>query len=122
MFFIFGISPRVKEVGERTPVKVHSCGAFGGYQLYEQKTSLSLFFLPVFSWNKTYLAESTCCHRRYRVDPEAAKEYLAGRASGIPESALEPLGVYRDEKICPNCGKIMDIDDSYCSNCGTPLD
>ena len=81
MFFIFGIAPRTKKIGERTPVEVHECGSFGGYQLYEQKTSLSLFFLPVFSWGRKYLLESSCCHRWYEVEVDTAKDYLEGRIS-----------------------------------------
>ena len=122
MFFILGISPKTKAVGERTPIQVHECGKFGGYQLYEQSTTLTLFFIPIFSWNKKYLAESTCCHQWYEVEENEAKAVIKGERTQLDESCLKPLFHESGQKRCPYCHHLVKEEDYYCSHCGKPLE
>ena len=51
--------------------KVHRCrycDDIGSYNIVYTCQVLTLFFIPVWRWNKTYFVETTCCHKQFIFD------------------------------------------------------
>lgn len=55
MFFIFGITSKRDDLdfGETRICSV--CGRYGRYNVFVEYNALSLFFIPVFKWEKSIL-------------------------------------------------------------------
>lgn len=76
MFFIMGISQKMKELGFSSPIECPGCGRYSSFLVFMTYTYLSLFFIPIFRWNKRYFVRSLCCGRVYEVDRENAMRIL----------------------------------------------
>lgn len=72
MFFIAGINPKIKHAGGVTGT-CPACGQTGKLFVVKQYQSLSLFFLPVFSFGKEYLATCGKCASVMELTGEAGK-------------------------------------------------
>lgn len=122
MFFIFGIAPKIVPLNYIGDLQVHTCGKFGRYEVFRQQTTLSIFFIPIFSWKKEYFVKSTCCERTYQLSQEIGRKIEAVENPIITEDMLTPL--FRDSGYitCPHCGYLCDPEFTYCPSCGKPLD
>lgn len=78
MLFIFGITQGIKELGSGALVICQKCGSYCRYAVFMTYNCLSLFFVPVFKWNKRYFVRSSCCSTVYGVDKELAYAVLDG--------------------------------------------
>ena len=59
MIFIGGITQKTKELLYQAAAMVCGrCGRYGRYQVYMTYMCLSLFFIPVFKWNRRYYAKT----------------------------------------------------------------
>ena len=67
MFLMLGITTKEEPINYNRVHNCH-CGDKGSYDIYLTYNVLTLFFIPVWKWNKTYIAESTCCRIRYILD------------------------------------------------------
>ena len=119
MFFIFGINSERKEIGSLGPVICGVCGSYGRYQVYVTYMCLSLFFIPVFKWNRQYYVEMECCGTLFMLNEEKGRQIAAGKDVIILQSDLTPVGVA--DKRCPQCGTIVDRSFEYCPRCGRKL-
>ena len=81
---------------------------------------LSLFFLPVFKWNKQYYVQMSCCNTLYALDPVIGKRIARGEDIEIlPEHLTEVQTGWRSRyKRCGNCGFETQEDYEYCPKCG----
>lgn len=127
MFFIIGISDGRKDFHFSQMMICNGCGQYGRYMVYMTYTALSLFFIPVFKWNRQYFVQTSCCGRIYRLDPEVGKRIARGEEPEIRPEDLEPVsggwqgGWQRRRKSCMNCGFTTDEDYEYCPKCGRRL-
>lgn len=79
MLFIAGITQGTKELLYQASTFVCSrCGRYGRYQVYMTYMCLSLFFIPIFKWNKKYYAKTTCCRTVYELDQEVGRRLEKG--------------------------------------------
>ena len=60
MFFMMGITPGEKQLNYDQMIICNQCGSYGRYQVWMTWTCLSLFFIPVFKWNKHFYVRTTC--------------------------------------------------------------
>ena len=120
MFFIMGITQGRKEFNFNQMVICNHCGSYGRYQVYMTYMCLSLFFLPVFKWNKQYYVQMSCCHTLYALDPVIGKRIDRGEDIEIlPEHLTEVQTGWRSRyKRCGNCGFETQEDYEYCPKCG----
>lgn len=74
MFLIWGINEKTKVLDYEAGVSVHQdCGQYARIQILMVYTYFSLFFIPLFRWNKRYYARYHCCKRMYELNKELGK-------------------------------------------------
>ncbi|MGI6539095.1 MAG: zinc ribbon domain-containing protein [Caldicoprobacterales bacterium] len=124
MIFIFGISDGHKELDHHQPIICDRCGRYGKYMVFVEYMFFSLFFIPVFKWNKTYYAKASCCGTIYKIDNETGKAIEKGQNVTIRRENLHD--VYRGQhmvlKKCSQCGYTTNEDFQYCPKCAHSLD
>ena len=102
-FFIGGIQPKTILI-DKQPRSCHACGNFEVY-LKRVDHYLSLFFIPLFPVKRgtPFLICENCKtifdERGYRMDAEQAMR----------------------KNRCPNCGRSIDPDFTFCPYCGKAL-
>ncbi|MDO5539331.1 MAG: zinc ribbon domain-containing protein [Eubacteriales bacterium] len=125
MFFMLGITEGRKNLDYNQVFVCNICGAYGRYVVYVTYTVLSLFFLPVFKWNRRYFVTTTCCNTTYQLNGDAGKRIEHGEQVEIRPEDLQKIsgGGYAQnkEKRCMNCGYATMEDFSYCPRCGQLL-
>ncbi len=130
MFFIFGINSGQKELSSDQLVICNICGGYGRYQVFMTYTSLSLFFIPVLKWGRSYYVKMSCCGSIYQLNADVGKHMAAGEKAEISQSDLTLVKSGRREqwnaltgkrRCCRNCGYETEEDFAYCPKCGGRL-
>ncbi|MDO4977282.1 MAG: zinc ribbon domain-containing protein [Eubacteriales bacterium] len=115
-----GITQGRKDLNYNELVICEECGSYGRYQVYMTYMCLSLFFIPVFKWNKKYYVQNSCCNTVYELDPEVGKQIQWGEHVEIRPQNLNK--VYQGNRIsykrCNNCGYATEEDFEFCPKCG----
>lgn len=118
-FFVAGVNEGEKKLEYNQHVLCKECNRQGRLELYMRSKNLTLFFLPVFRWGKTYIARTTCCNTVYHIDKEVVDKLKRGEINTIPDEALKKGFV--TEKHCRGCGFVSPPDFEYCPKCGSRL-
>lgn len=122
MFFIFGISTKEKEIDFTQTTICPSCSSYGRLEVFMTYTYFSLFFIPIFKWNKKYYVRSICCNSVYTIDNDLGKAIERGERTTIDKSDLYPINTnYNKSPICPNCNYSINESFRYCPNCGRKI-
>lgn len=122
MFFIGGISNREKKLNYFQNIVCSKCGSFGRIEVYMTYMCFSLFFIPIFKWNKKYFVKYTCCENIYTLDCKLGTEIDKGKNVLISENDLQPLNHNQSiVNICSNCGYVGNKNFQYCPKCGQKL-
>lgn len=127
MFFIIGISQSQKKLNFIQTIVCSRCGQFGRYEIFMTYTFFSLFFIPIFKWNRNFFVKTSCCNTTYTIDPSLGKRILKGEQVILNDSDLHPYGTANSYNgnnrlnRCPNCGYETSYDFQYCPKCGTKL-
>lgn len=121
MFFIAGVSSKQKLLDFHQTIICPHCGSYGRYEVLMEYMYLSLFFIPLFKWNKRYYVKSTCCNTIYNISNELGERIARGESVTIKDEDLQLLhqGVYIHR--CNNCGYELIENYKFCPNCGTQL-
>lgn len=122
MFFIGGISNGEKKLDYVQSIICSRCGTFGKMEVYMTYMCFSLFFIPIFKWNKKYFVKNTCCNSVYILDNEIGVKINRGDNILISENDLQ-LANYNQPTVnkCSNCGYLVDENFQYCPKCGQKL-
>ena len=120
MFFIMGINQGRKDFEYNQMIICNNCGSYGRYQVFMTYMYLSLFFIPIFKWNKQYYVQSTCCNTVYALEPEIGKQIAEGENVDILPQHLTQVhaGYYSSYKRCNCCGFETQEDFEFCPKCG----
>lgn len=119
MFFIMGITEGQKQLDHVQTIICKNCGRYGRYEVIMTYTVLTLFFIPIFRWNRQYFVRSTCCNSLYRLDREVGKRIAGGEKVEICDRDLQPVSRGNDcWKRCSYCGFATTEDYEYCPKCG----
>ena len=131
MFFLLGINSDQKPIEYVKTILCNRCGKYGRYEVFMTYMSLSVFFLPIFKWNKQYYVRATCCNALYELDPVIGKNIQKGNNIDITEDDLTLVrsGSYNGWnytnneilKTCSHCGYETSEDFSFCPKCGERL-
>lgn len=120
MFIMMGINSQSKELNFNQMVICDGCGSYGRYIVYMTYTVFSLFFIPIFKWNKQYFVKMSCCDTIYQLNNNVGKEIEYGNNITIQQSDLTLLNKTKNT-YCPNCGYVLNNDFEYCPKCGIKL-
>lgn len=121
MFFIMGIDPRHKQLQYNNSVFIcDRCGQYGRYEVFMTYMCFSLFFIPIFKWNKQYFVRTTCCNAQYELDPNIGLAIARGNDVEIRPEHLRLVGgsAQSSYKRCSQCGFSTTEDFRYCPSCG----
>lgn len=126
MFFVGGISQGTKELVYQAIMFVcDRCGRYGRYQVFMTYSYLSLFFIPVFKWNRKYYAKSTCCGTIYEIHTEIGQRIAKGEEIQLRPEHLTLVADGHQEpewqtevKTCTGCGYETKENFAFCPKCG----
>lgn len=90
-FFIMGINTGRKDLDFHQMVVCSRCGRYSNYSVFMTYTVLSLFFIPVFRWNRKYYVTTGCCKTTWLLDPEVGKAIARGEKVNITPQDLSPV-------------------------------
>lgn len=121
MFFIMGISQAEKKLDLNQTIICRSCGKYGRFEVYMVYSYLSLFFIPVFKWNRRYYVRTTCCDTRATIDYQLGEQIRRGQSTYIPEDIIPDTWQGRSGRRCARCGFETEEDFQYCPKCGHEL-
>ena len=119
MFFVMGINDRREDIDFTQTVICDVCGSYGRYNVFMICSVLTLFFIPVFKWNKRYYVEMSCCHTLYELNSETAEALIYGEINEIrPEDLILIKQNNHSYKKCTYCGYETEEDFEFCPKCG----
>ncbi len=122
MFFIMGISSGEKKLDYVKTIVCSNCSKFGRFEIIMTYTCLSLFFIPILKWGRRFIVKTSCCGKRYELDPIVGKMIQKGQDRDIrPEDLTEVPGYGGFHRNCPACGYTLNADFTYCPKCGRHL-
>lgn len=121
MFLLMGMGEKEEQLPldqlEICPV----CGRYGRVQVFMRCRCLTLFFLPVFRWNRQYCVRMSCCSAAAPLSHEAGELVRRGEAQALRLNKLDfrrgPGGVER----CPGCGALVAPGYRFCPHCGRAI-
>lgn len=123
MFFIMGISQGRKDLDFIQTMVCKRCGRLGGVSVFMTYTYLSLFFIPIFKWNKQYYVETSCCHTPFSISKELGQDIARGERVELTHEDLTFVDLgYAYAPVCPDCGYRLDREHVYCPKCGRKID
>ena len=96
MFFMMGVTQEKKDLEHDQTMICDVCGSFGRYNVFVVYTVLTLFFLPVWKWNRHYYVEMSCCHSLYELNSETGRGIENGSVTAIDENGavqFEPFKI-----------------------------
>ena len=88
MFFFFGIMNDQKNLDFHQPMTCDVCGRMGQYQVFVTYMVLSIFFIPIFKWGRTYYVRTSCCGSLYQLRPEVGRAIERGENVAIQQTDL----------------------------------
>lgn len=88
MFFFFGIMNDQKDLNFHQPMTCTQCGRMGQYQVFVTYMVLSIFFIPIFKWGRTYYVRTSCCGSLYQLRPEVGRAIERGEQVTIQQTDL----------------------------------
>lgn len=138
MFFIFGIAPGRKVLNFQQTIICQNCGSYGRYEVMMTYMALSIFFFPIFRWNRQYYVKTSCCNATYQLDDTVGRRIARGEDVEIGPEDLTRIYQESDfqnrwsgsqeawqgedqENYCPNCGYTTREDYEFCPKCGRKL-
>lgn len=123
MFFMMGITDGREDLSFNQLITCAVCGKYGRFNVFMTYTVLSIFFIPVFKWNRHYYVQTSCCGTVYELDPEIGKMIAGGENVEILPDHLTQVSVGRGftaaYKRCRQCGYGTAEDFDFCPKCGT---
>lgn len=125
MFFIAGVYPKRKELDYYEPIMCSSCSKYGRYEAFMEYSVFSLFFIPLFKFNKRFYVRTTCCNNLYLLtNKEKGLMMERGKGHNVflkdEDLKLVQKGISY-HNVCPNCGYQTSEKNNYCPNCGKQL-
>ncbi len=121
MFFIMGVSQGRKKLQFDQLIVCGSCGRYGHLEVYMIYSYLSLFFIPIFKWGRSYCVRTTCCDTVVQIDNELGRKIERGEVTILPESIIPDTYRNSGKRRCCSCGFEAESDYQFCPKCGTKL-
>ena len=120
MFFIMTSGQKDKKLEFDQVVVCPNCGKYGHLNVYMVYSYFSLFFIPLFKWNKRYFAKMGCCNAVCELAQELGKQIEKEIVTSVDENILH-FQKYNRILECRYCGYKTEEDFDYCPKCGKKL-
>lgn len=121
MFFIMGISDGEKQLKFDQPMVCPCCSQSGCLQVTVEYMFFSLFFIPLFKWNKRYFVKTSCCSAVAELEKVLGRSIESGDAAALDLQALRFSRSFGGARRCAACGYETAEHFQYCPKCGHPL-
>lgn len=122
MFFIMGINQGKKKLDFDQLIVCGNCGRYGHLEVYLVYSCLSLFFIPIFKWGRSYYVRTSCCDKIVPIDDELGRRIERGQVDVLPEDIIpDTYGQRAGRKRCGSCGFETEEDYRFCPKCGREL-
>jgi len=120
MFFIVGVNPRLRPLGAANGVCPACKNEGGQLHIVKQHQSLSVFFLPLFSFGSDYIATCGSCASVMSLEGKTGKRLEKDPSMPIPPGDLQ---VVKNNNLprCRGCGRRASFGYSFCPGCGGGL-
>ena len=118
MFFIFGTGNGQKQLEFKQVAHCSCCGQYGHIKVFMKYTYFSLFFIPLFKWNKKYYVKMSCCGSTCELPKKVGDDIYYDDLTMIDEKYLK---FYKVGRVCSSCGYFTKEDFAFCPKCGKPL-
>ena len=120
MFIIWSLSSGSKDLLFNQPFICPTCKNYSSLSAVMTYSYFSLFFIPLFKWNRKYCAVSNCCRHAYEISPDLGKNIRNGVRVILTDT---DLGIDHTETsaFCVNCGNAVDSAFDFCPKCGSKL-
>ena len=120
MFFIAGISSKLKPKGSAQNCTCPACGTVSPLHVIHKYMTPHIFFIPTFAFHSEYIATCANCASIMSVMPESAKAFIKD-----PKAGLDPRGISVTQNnargICKSCGAKLSRGQNFCGNCGASV-
>lgn len=117
MVLLFGTSTKQKKLDFIQSIFCSTCKGYEKYEAFITYSIFTLFFIPLFKWNKKYYITCVTCGSLYRLNKDIGVEIERGRNVNITESDLKPINI-NTRILCSNCKAPLEDDFEYCPKCG----
>lgn len=122
MFFIMGINQGKKKLNFDQLIVCGNCGRYGHLEVYLVYSCLSLFFIPIFKWGRSYYVRTSCCDQMIPIDRQLGRGIETGHITALPEDIIpDRFLLNKGKRHCENCGFETDEDYQFCPKCGNHL-
>jgi len=124
MFLIFGINEGEKQIPFDQCSLCRCCGRYGHLSVWMRYTYFSLFFIPLFRWNRQYFVRMSCCGAVGELDPTLGHAVAVGEVRELRDEDLHfggPSYAAGFHRRCRNCGYETNEDFQFCPRCGRLL-
>lgn len=124
MFFIVGWSDKQKKLKLNQTEPCKCCGVSSEVEVYMTYSCLTLFFIPIFKWNRRYFVHMPCCGADCELGAVLGKAIARGKVTHLDTGSLNFIRhgqTNTGNKTCPNCGFVSSADFGYCPKCGHRL-
>ena len=121
MFFIMGGGSNSKQLSFDQTVICKCCQKYGHIQVFVTYSYVSLFFIPLFKWNKRYFAKMSCCNSVSELSSELGREIEKGNITSLGEDFLNFHQAHNPWKCCSSCGYTTSEEFEFCPKCGRPF-
>ena len=121
MFLIFGIDQREKELSFQQLADCPRCGRYSAISVILRYSCFTLFFLPLFRFQRRYFARMRCCGAVCEIDPALGRTIERGEPVCLREEDLRFGGAGRPVRRCAGCGFETEEEFRFCPKCGRQL-
>jgi hypothetical protein len=119
---IGGIGSKMKEIGSFHNFICPFCGRLTRLIIYKRYDYFHLFFILLFRWNLSYLAQSTCCDGWLSLPFEKGRSFEKNPDLLLSSKDFTPLSnSFVPKPQCPYCRHTVQEGYHYCPYCGKQL-
>ena len=119
MLFIIGVTPKTLPLGRGSGV-CPACGKAVEFHISKQCSVFTFFFIPIFSFGTSYLANCPKCDSIMALSKEKGKDFEQGSNNMIYNSDLKILQ-NNAGPACSVCGAKIIANQNYCYHCGAKM-
>lgn len=120
MLLLFGQGEGDQDLELHQPITCPVCGKQAHLEAFFHYTSLNVYFIPAYKYQKEYYAVTTCCGSITPITEQQGKDIYWGQIEALPLETLA-LGKTSGFKACQHCGFDTMEPYQYCPVCGKPL-
>jgi rRNA maturation protein Nop10 len=133
MFLIFGVQNGEKTFRIKGSFICPVCGRRTGVSVVMTYYYFSLFFIPLFSWGRSYYVVTECCNAAAPLDAQTGDSVRRGKTDTFTD--IDDLdfsgydGMFSSFgntapflRRCPHCGYKTYENFDYCPKCGSKME